>query len=128
MTQYYKLPEKPTTNDLQNALQFLANNMSKLADQLSTYKTDVAYANAKYKRAYARALVKNQNAKNATMVKALAEIDELVVVPPDELNAKNAIYTIAEGEYEGMETQFVAIRKIVEIQKLEYKGEYGNGA
>jgi len=128
MTQYYKLPEKPTTNDLQNALQFLANNMSKLADQLSTYKTDVAYANAKYKRAYARALVKNQNAKNATMVKALAEIDELVEETQDELNAKNAIYTIAEGEYEGMETQFVAIRKIVEIQKLEYKGEYGNGA
>lgn len=127
MANTYVIPVNPTAAELQTALIDIANNMSKTADLLGQYKKAVADATTKYKRAYARALVNNQGTKNVALQKALAEIDDLVIATQDEVDKATTTYTLAMGEYEGMETQFVALRKVVEIQKLEYKGEYGNG-
>ena len=127
MENTYSLSEHPSIEELGEALIFLGNNLAKIGNLMAKYKNDVAYAATQYKRACARALVKNQDAKNATLARSLAEIDDIVITTQDKLDRTNAVFTLCQAEFEGTNAQFVAIRKLVEIKKMEYKSDYGNG-
>lgn len=125
MSETFVLPDNPTPLQLNRSLSVCANQIARLSDLVAHYKADASYKQTAYKRAYARAMVKYQAAKNATLSKALAEIDEDVIRAADELDAANAIYTIAQGEMDGYEAQFIALRKIVEVRKMEVQGGIG---
>src|SRR5574344_3102998 len=118
----YTLPSNPTTGQLNQALITLSNNMATLSNLISQYKADVASKTTANKRALARAYITNKDAKNATLSKALAEIDDLVIKTADDLDKANNLYILALGEQEGYEAQFTAVRKLVEIIKLEQMG------
>lgn len=118
----YTLPSNPTTGQLNQALITLSNNMATLSNLISQYKADVASKTTANKRALARAYITNKDAKNATLSKALAEIDDLVIKTADDLDKANNVYILALGEQEGYEAQFTAVRKLVEIIKLEQMG------
>lgn len=118
----YTLPSNPTTGQLNQALITLSNNMATLSNLISQYKADVASKTTANKRALARAYITNKDAKNATLSKALAEIDDLVIKTADDLDRANNVYILALGEQEGYEAQFTAVRKLVEIIKLEQMG------
>lgn len=118
----YIIPSSPTTYDLNVSLITLSNNMARLSNLISQYKADVAFKTTANKRALARAYVKNKDAKNATLSKAQAEIDDLVIKTSDDLDKASNAYILALGEQEGYEAQFTAVRKLVEIIKLEQMG------
>ncbi len=121
MAREYTLPVDLPPALLEQNLIIIANNMARMSDLVAEYKTNAAIATTAYKRAYARALVKFSGEKNATLTKALADVDADVVVKQDALDQANAVYAVAMGEYEGYEAQFVALRKIVEIRKMEVR-------
>jgi hypothetical protein len=87
------------------------------------YKANVAFKQTAYKRAMAKALVIHQDKKNATLIKAMAELEPFVINAIDELDQATALYTVAQGELEGWEAQFVALRKIAEIKRMEIQGK-----
>lgn len=122
MSYKFELPHDPTPQQMNNALITCANNISRLQQLVAEYKANVGIKQTAYKRAMARALVVNQHKKNATLIKAMAELEPTVKTALDELDQANAVYTVAQGELEGYEAQFVALRKIVEIKKLEIQG------
>ena len=115
----FKIPENATLAQINESLITCANNLSAVGRQVAIYKADVAIKQTAYKRALARAKVLNSTAKTATMQNALAETDDTVIEKQDELDIANALYIVAQGELEGWDAQFVALRKIVEIKKLE---------
>ena len=118
----FRIPSDPTPQEMNASLIECANNISRLQQLVAEYKADVGIKQTVYKRALARALVMNQSGKNATIIKAMAEIDPNVQVALDELDQATALYTVGQGELDGYEAQFVALRKIVEIKKLEIAG------
>ena len=118
----YTIPNNPTTYDLNVSLITLSNNMARLSNLIAQYKADVATKTTANKRALARAYVTNKDAKNATLSKALAEIDDLVIKTADDLDKATNLYILALGKQEGYEAQFTAVRKLVEIIKLEQMG------
>lgn len=115
----FTLPVDPTPLELNQALSICANNIARLSDLVAQYKADAAIKQTAYKRAHARARVKYSNAKNSDTSKALTEIDEEVIAAQNELDQANAVFLVAMGEMEGYEAQFIALRKIVEIRKME---------
>lgn len=115
----YTLPINPSPAMLERDLAAISNNMARLSDLVATYKADAAIKQTVYKRAYARALVEYSGDKNATIIKAKADIYPAVISAQDEMDQANAVYIVATGEYEGYEAQFVALRKMVEIRKME---------
>lgn len=125
MSETFVLPDNPTPLQLNQSLSVCANQIARLSDLVARYRADASYKQTAYKRAYSRAMVRYQGAKNATLSKALAEADEDVIRAADELDAANAIYTIAQGEMDGYEAQFIALRKIVEVRKMEVRGGIG---
>ena len=118
----FNIPQDPTPQQMNNSLITCANNISRLQQLVAEYKANVAIKQTAYKRAMARALVKHQDKKNATLIKAMAELDGFVQDALDELDQCNAVYTVALGELEGWEAQFVTLRKIAEIKKMEIQG------
>lgn len=125
MAREFTLPDNPTPLQLNQSLTECANNIARLSDLVASYKADVAIKTTAYKRAYARATVKYSSAKNATLIKAMSDIDEDVTKAQDVMDTATAVYTIALGEIEGYDSQFVALRKIVEVRKMEVRGGIG---
>jgi hypothetical protein len=117
--QTFELPQNPTPLQLNQALATCSNNIARLSDLCAQYKADVAIKQTALKRAMARALVKHSGAKSATLAKALAETDGDVEAAQDAVDQANALYLVAQGEMDGYEAQFIAIRKIVNIRQLE---------
>lgn len=122
MMNTFTIPQDPTPQQLNNALIACANNISRLQQLVAEYKANVSLKQTAYKRAMAKALVLHQGRKNQTLIKATAELEMFVQVALDELDQATAVYTVAQGELDGYEAQFVALRKIVEIKKLEISG------
>ena len=122
MANNFVIPSDPTPQEMNNALIICANNISRIQQLVAEYKANVGIKQTAYKRALARALVNNQHHKNSTITKAMAELDPAVQNALDELDQATAVYTVGQGELEGYEAQFVALRKIVEIKKLEISG------
>lgn len=118
----FNIPKDPTPQEMNNALIVCANNISRLQQLVAEYKANVGIKQTAYKRAMARALVIHQDKKNQTLIKAMAELEPLVIKALDDLDQATAVYTVGLGELEGYEAQFVALRKIVEIKKLEISG------
>lgn len=52
----------------------------------------------------------------------MAEIDPTVVVLANRLEIAEAKLTLAKGELDGYDAQFISMRKIVEIKKLQLQG------
>lgn len=122
----FNIPQDPTPQQMNNSLITCANNISRLQQLVAEYKANVGIKQTAYKRAMARALVLHQHKKNATLIKAMAELEPFVLNALDELDQATALYTVGQGELEGYEAQFVALRKIVEIKKLEIAGRLDN--
>ncbi len=121
MANEFQIPNDPTMQELNQSLIICANNKARLGKLISEYKTNVAYKTTALKRTTAKATVKHSNAKNSSLIKALAENDEDVIKAQDELDAVSAIYTVAMAEYDGYEAQFVALRKIANMKVEEMR-------
>lgn len=122
MSEVFKIPVDPTPQEMNQCLIVCANNIARVQEIVSEYKANVAIKQTAYKRAMAKALVLHQGEKNATLTKAMAELEQFVIEALDELDQCNAVYTVALGELDGWEAQFVALRKIAEIKKMEVQG------
>lgn len=118
----FNIPEDPTPQQLNNSLITCANNISRIQQLVARYKAEMGIKQTAYKRAMARALVLHRHEKNATLIKAMAELEPFVAAAADELEQATAVYIVGQGELDGYEAQFVALRKIVEIKKLEISG------
>lgn len=116
------IPEGATLPEINACLIACANKISEVSTKVAEYKADAALKQTTYKRLLARAKVLNMGAGNATITAAKAETDEDVVQAQDAYDQASALYTVAMGEYEALETTFVALRKLVELQKLEAQG------
>ncbi len=125
MGKEFQIPQNPTPLELNQALSICSNNIARLSDLCAQYKADLAIKQTTLKRAMARALVKYSGAKNATLAKALAEADEDVATAQDNVDQANALYIVAQGEMDGWDSQFIALRKIVEVRKMEVHGGIG---
>ncbi|HWR07767.1 hypothetical protein [Sporomusa sp.] len=119
------VPDNPTPAQLQHLLSVCSNEIAKLADLVATYKQDAAIKTTTYKRAMARAIVKNQGKGNVSLVKSLAELDEEVIKATDEVDMTEAVYALAKAELDGYDALFVALRKIAEIRKTEMNRIHG---
>lgn len=126
MSKGFEIPVDPTPQEMNMCLIICANNIARVQELVSEYKANVAIKQTAYKRAMAKALVLHQGEKNATLTKAMAELEPFVLNALDELDQATALYTVGQGELEGYEAQFVALRKIVEIKKLEIQGRLDN--
>lgn len=122
MNKTFNIPVNPTPHEMNSCLITCANNIARVQQLVSEYKADVSIKQTAYKRAMARALFLHQGEKNATVIKAMAELESFVQEAQDELDQANAVYIVAQGELEGWEAQFVALRKIAEIKKMEIQG------
>lgn len=123
MSNAFNIPINPTPHEMNTCLIMCANNIARVQQLACEYKADVAIKQTKYKRAMARALILHQGEKNATLIKAMAETEPFVEKAQDELDQANALYMVAQGELEGWEAQFVALRKMAEIKKMEIQGK-----
>ena len=119
------VPDNPTPAQLQYLLSVCSNEIAKLADLVATYKQDAAIKTTAYKRAMARATVKNQGRGNVSLVKSLAELDDEVIKATDEVDMAEALYALAKAELDGYDAQFVALRKIAEVRKTEMSRLHG---
>ena len=115
----FNIPSNPTLAQIQQSLITCSNNLAKVGKQVSEYKADVALKETAYKRALARAKVMYQDKKPSAMINAYAETESSVIEAQDELVQANSLFIIASGELDGWDAQFVALRKIVEIKKIE---------
>ena len=122
MAKEFRIPQNATFKQISECLAECSNQMASVSEKVGTYKADVALKETAYKRAMARATVKHSGQKNATLTKAMAELDPQVIKAQDEYDGANAIYIIASGELSGWEAQFVALRKMVSIREIELKG------
>jgi hypothetical protein len=125
MSDKFELPQNPSPMQLNQSLSICSNNISRLSDLCAQYKADTAIKQTALKRAMARALVKYSGAKNSTLTKAMAEVDAGVIAAQDEVDTANALYLVAQAEMDGYDAQFIALRKIVEIRKMEIHGGIG---
>lgn len=125
MNKEFQIPQNPTPLELNRSLAMCSNNIARLSDLCAQYKADVAIKQTALKRAMARALVKHSGAKSATLAKALAETDGDVEAAQDAVDQANALYLVAQGEMDGWDSQFIALRKIVEVRKMEVHGGIG---
>lgn len=116
------IPRDATPQELCNLLADISNAMSQISDKAAEYKAHAAQKATACKRARAYAMAKCEKAASAEIRKARVEIDNAVVEVQDELDYLNILSTLAEGEAAGYEAQFVAVRKIVEIRKMELSG------
>lgn len=119
------IPRDATPAELCNLLADIANAMSQIADTVAAYVADAKRKEGLYKRAYAIAIINNKNAGSAEIRKAYAEIDELVCSTKRDMEQADTLVTLAEAEQSGYESQFIAVRKIVEIRKMELQGGGG---
>ena len=116
------IPEHPTPAQIEKMLAICSNQIATLADLLTGYKSDVALKDTIYKRALARAIINNRlDGVPATIVAKVAEVDAAVIAARDDLDIADAIYTAAKGDFDGWDSHFVALRKIAEIRKVEFK-------
>lgn len=116
------IPEGATLPEINQCLITCANKISEVSTKVAEYKADAALKQTTYKRLLARAKVLNMGAGNATITAAKAETAEDVVRAQDRYDQASALYTVACGEFDALQTTFVALRKIVEIKKLEQTG------
>jgi len=121
----FKIPDNATFAQISQSLAICSNSMASVSEKCAEYKADVALKQTALKRAMAKATVKFSGEKNAGLIKARAELDPQVVKAQDEYDSVSAIYTIAEGELEAWEAQFVALRKMVAIREIELRGNVG---
>ncbi|MBU2700605.1 hypothetical protein Ga0466249_001697 [Sporomusaceae bacterium BoRhaA] len=114
------IPAHPGPHQIEEMLAVCSNQIATLADILTGYKSDVAIKDTAYKRALAKAIIKGCiDRVPATIVAKVAEDDPDVIAARDALDISNAIYIAANGEYEGWNSHFVALRKMAEIRKFE---------
>ena len=125
MGKEFQIPQNPTFPQISEGLATCSNNMARVSDLCAQYKADLALKTTKLKRAKAKAMVRFSGQKNATVMKAMAEVEPEVVKCQDEVDSAMAIYTIAQGEIEAWEAQFVALRKMVAIREIELRGNIG---
>jgi hypothetical protein len=119
MSKEFTIPQNITLSELNRCLIECSNNLASVGRKVAEYKADVGLKQTAYKRELARAKVRHSSAKTATMQIAQSEIDQQVINKQDDFDCATALYTIALGELDGWNAQFVALRKIVEIKKLE---------
>ena len=121
----FTMPEVGCTpRELHEAIAVCSMQLARVTTLVAEYKNKLAAAEAKYKKEFAMALILNRGAGNQTIVKALAETTEPVVVANNVVIEIEAIYTLLRAEYEAWETYFVALRKLAallqsEVQRFE---------
>jgi hypothetical protein len=125
MSAKFELPQNPSPMELNQSLSICSNNIARLSDLCAQYKADTAIKQTALKRAMAKALVKYSGEKNSTLTKAMAEVDADVIAAQDEVDTANALYLVSQAEMDGYDAQFIALRKIVEIRKMEIHGGIG---
>lgn len=121
----FEIPQEPTPADLVRLLSVCSNNIAKIAEKCAEYKTNVAYKQTVLKREQARALVRYSMAKNASIMKAQMEIDDAVVRAQDDYDTACATYQLMQAEFDAYNSNFVALRKIVEMRKTEIQNMGG---
>lgn len=115
----FNIPVNPTLAQIGQLLATCSNNLANVGMKVAEYKADIAIKETAYKRALARAKVMYQDKKPSAMINAYAETESSVIEAQDELIQANSLFIIASGELDGWDAQFVALRKIVEIKKIE---------
>ena len=125
MAKEFRIPEYATFAQISQCLAQCSNSMASVSEKVGCYKADVALKATTLKRALARATIVHKGEKNATIVKAMADLDPKVIQAQDEYDSASAIYIIAQGELDAWECQFVALRKMVSIREIEVKGNIG---
>lgn len=118
----FRIPDNATFAQISQSLAICSNSMARVSEKCAVYKADVALKQTALKRAMAKATVKFSGEKNVSLIKARAELDAQVVKAQDEYDSASSIYTIAQGELEAWEAQFVALRKMVAIREIELRG------
>lgn len=116
------IPEHPTPYQLEQMLAVCSNQIAKIADKLTGYRADMTTKDTAYKRAVARSMIIGRaNGVPASIVKSMVEADETVSASKDALDAAEAMFIFAKGEFDGWESHFVALRKMAEIRKTEMR-------
>ena len=121
----FRIPDNATFAQISQSLATCSNQMAGVSQKVAEYKTNVALKQTALKRQLAKSTVKFSGEKNTSLIKARAELDPQVIKAQDEVDSAVAIYTIALGELEAWEAQFVALRKMVSIREIELKGGIG---
>lgn len=121
----FRIPDNATFAQISQSLATCSNQMADVSQKVAEYKTNVALKQTVLKRQLAKSTVKFSGEKNTSLIKARAELDPQVIKAQDEVDSAVAIYTIALGELEAWEAQFVALRKMVSIREIELKGGIG---
>lgn len=119
MAKVYQIPAEPELWEIPKILIILGNNIAKLTKLVARYQARAGFQEASYKRAVAAAKVRNKDAGNQELIKSMAEIDPVVQAVANKMNLAEAKLTLAKGELEGYNAQFISMRKIVEIKKME---------
>ena len=125
MANKFQIPDNATFAQISQSLAICSNQMASVSEKCAEYKADTALKQTALKRALARATVKFSGQKNATLIKAMADLDPQVMQAQDEYDSASAMYTIAAGELAAWEAQFVALRKMVAIREIELRGNIG---
>lgn len=127
MAKVYQIPEEPELWEIPKILIILGNNIARLTKLVARYQARAGFQQAAYKRAVARAKVTNKSAGNQELIKSMAEIDPVVSAIVNKMELAEAKLTLAKGELDGYEAQFISMRKIVEIKKMEkmFAGDTG---
>lgn len=114
-----QLAEDMTPAEIENALAVFSNELATYSLTVAKYENDLADAEMKYKREYARAVILNQRAKNSMLTKAMAEIDAGVVTSGNELAKVKAVLILGRATLEGLTNKYVALRKIANLKQTE---------
>lgn len=114
-----QLAEDMTPPQIENALAVFSNELATLAVTVAGYENIKADAELKFRRAYAVAIINNQRGKNVMLIKALAERDSLVIAAGDELAKATATLTLGKATFDGLESKYVALRKIANLKQTE---------
>ena len=127
MAKVYQIPAEPELWEIPKILIILGNNIARLTRLVARYQARAGFQQAAYKRAVARAKVTNKSAGNQELIKSMAEIDPVVSAIVNKMELAQAKLTLAKGELDGYEAQFISMRKIVEIKKLTLQSDGGIG-
>lgn len=116
-----RIPEQPTPGQLIQLLAQSSNDIGQWAVKVEQARSDFTKAQKKHKRELAAAMFRYGEEKNATLTKARAELDNAVIDAEEIMDVAEAKYKLMQAELDGMETAFVALRKIAEIRKTEMR-------
>ena len=116
------IPESLEPIQLEQLGRQLSNEVTRLGKIVAGYEVEVTAKTKAYKLELAKAKILNKDSKyNATIINAIAEVSDDVVMASNYLTQAEANLIIGRAELDGVDKQYMMVKKIIDLKIQELR-------